>query len=88
MTTTKMRHSIRGQLATALLGLSLAFVALGAQRSGGERFVPPTVTVAGDILYPFEVVASGLVTLSVTLNGDGRPPSELVAETLKGSRRW
>ena len=84
MTTAKMRHSIRGQLATALLGLSLACIALSAQPAGGERFVPPSVTVAGDILYPFEVVASGLVTLSVTLNGDGRPPSELVGRDIEG----
>jgi hypothetical protein len=76
MTTAKARRSVRGQLGTALLGLALACIALGAQHAGGERFVPPSVTVGGDILYPFEVVASGLVTLSVTLNSDGRPPSE------------
>ena len=84
MPTAKMRHSIRGQLATALLELSLACIALGAQPAGGKRFVSPSVTVAGDILYPFEVVASGLVTLSVTLNGDGRPPSELVGRDIEG----
>ena len=84
MATTKMRHSVRGQLTTALLGLSLAFVALGAQPAGSERFVPPNVTVAGDILYPFEVVTSGLVTLSLTINGDGRPPSELVGRDIEG----
>ena len=78
MATTKMRHSVREQLATALLGLSLACIALGAQPAGSERFVPPNVTVAGDILYPFEVVTSGLVTLSLTINDDGRPPSEWV----------
>ena len=55
MATTKMRHSVREQLATALVGLSLACIALGAQPAGGERFVPPNVTAAGDILYPFEV---------------------------------
>lgn len=78
MTSTKMTTTVRGQRATALLGLLLAYVALGAQDGGGKRFVPPTVTAASDILYPFEVVASGLVTLSLTINGDGRPPIKWV----------
>jgi hypothetical protein len=84
MTTAKIANSVRGQRASASLLVSLACIALGAQRAGGERFVPPNVTVAGDILYPFEVVASGLVTLSVTLNSDGRPPTFEVGRSVEG----
>ena len=71
----KMRmKSKTGAPAALLLAIAL-FCAPRAGVSARDRFVPPDVTSAGEIPYPVEVVASGLVTLSVNLSATGQPDS-------------
>ena len=37
----------------------------------GEHFVPPDITAASDIPYPFDNVASGIGSLAVNVNPGG-----------------
>jgi Gram-negative bacterial TonB protein C-terminal len=66
----------------------LLYVALsGAPQAGlaaRERFVPPVVTAASEIPYPVEVLASGLVTLSLNLGVNGQPPTVQVLRDIPG----
>jgi hypothetical protein len=71
----------------ALLALILICLALEAPQAGlagRERFVPPDITKASDIPYPVEVVASGLVTLSLNLTTDGQAPTVQVLRDIQG----
>ena len=73
-----------GLLCVALL---VSITMLGAPQAGlaaRERFVPPVVTAASEIPYPVEVLASGLVTLSLNLSVTGQPPTVQVLRDIPG----
>jgi outer membrane biosynthesis protein TonB len=57
-----------------LLGVVLSGVAVAAARPPAGKhagFSPPTVTAAGDIPFPLDVVALGMVSLLMTLDNAG-----------------
>jgi len=56
----------------ALLLVYVGFAATRSVVSAGEHFVPPDITTASDIPYPFDNIASGLVSLSVNLTAAGQ----------------
>jgi hypothetical protein len=66
-----------------LLGIAL-FCAPRAGVGAKDRFVPPDVTTATDIPYPVEVLASGLVTLSVNVSASGQPDNVQVLRDIPG----
>ena len=75
--------------AAALLCVALlvSITMPGAPQAGlaaRERFVPPVVTAASEIPYPVEVLASGLVTLSLNLGVNGQPPTVQVLRDIPG----
>jgi hypothetical protein len=75
--------------AAALLCVALlvSVTMLGAPQAGlaaRERFVPPNVSAASEIPYPVEVLASGLVTLSLNLSVTGQPPTVQVLRDIPG----
>jgi hypothetical protein len=65
-----MRQNAKLMLAVLLL-VCAGFAATGNRVSAGSHFVPPDVTTASDIPYPFDNIASGLVSLSVNLDPGG-----------------
>lgn len=69
--------------AALLLGIVL-FCAPQASLSARDRFVPPDVTSATDIPYPVEVLAAGLVTLSVNVSASGQPEKVQVLRDIPG----
>jgi len=79
---------MKGNSNPILPAVALICIALfGASRSsvsGGERFVAPDLKTAGDIPYPVEVVAPGLVTLSLNLSMADQPPSVQVLRDVPG----
>jgi len=85
----KIMGSKMGRSARPLLGLAalLGIALLGAPQAGlsaRDRFVPPALTKATDIPYPIEVLATGLVTLSVNLSVAGQPPTTQVLRDIPG----
>jgi TonB family protein len=66
-----MKWKSRSLIPVALL---LALVAVPVRQSFGRdpHFVPPDVLTAGDIPYPPDSVASGIVTLSINLDATGQ----------------
>jgi hypothetical protein len=66
-----MRQNAKLMLAVLLL-VCAGFAATGNRVSAGSHFVPPDVTAAGDIPYPIDNIASGLVSLSVNLTAGGQ----------------
>ena len=87
MTRRMTRRSNAPFLALILLagaGLGVGMGTLRAGLSAGERFIAPDITAASDIPYPVEVVAPGLVTLSMTLSMAGQPPTVQVLRDVPG----
>jgi len=78
-----MRHNSKRMLAA----LFLACVGLAATRSGipaGSHFVPPDITAASDIPYPFDNIASGLVSVSLNLSAAGQVQNVQVVRDIPG----
>jgi Gram-negative bacterial TonB protein C-terminal len=72
-------------IGTAAILLFAALIA--APRAGvdaKDHFVPPDVASATDIPYPVEVLAAGLVTLSVNLSATGQPDNVRVLRDIPG----
>ncbi len=67
-----------------ILLVCIGFAAPQAGVSARDRFVPPDISAASDIPYPVEVLASGLVTLSLNLSVTGQPPSVQVLRDIPG----
>ena len=67
----RMRQSSELMLA-ALLLVFVGFAATRTKVSAGEHFVPPDITAAGDIPYPVDNIASGLVSLAVNVTAGGQ----------------
>ena len=66
-----MRQNSRLMLAVLLL-VCVGFAATRTTVSAGEHFVPPDITAAGDIPYPVDNIASGLVSLAVNVTAGGQ----------------
>src|ERR1700746_2962712 len=67
------------------LVIAFVYIALGASRSGGSpEFKAPDVTGASDISYPFNNVASGMVSLSANLGAEGKVQSVQVLRDIAG----
>lgn len=80
----KMRMRSRLAVPAAIV---LCVALFGAPRTGisaKDRFAPPDVTSATDIPYPVEVLAAGLVTLSVNLSATGQADNVQVLRDIPG----
>ena len=66
----RMRRNLRLLLVVAVL-VCVGFAATRTKVSAGEHFVPPDITAASDIPYPFDNVASGIVSLAVNVDPGG-----------------
>jgi outer membrane biosynthesis protein TonB len=78
-----MRQNSKLMLAVVLL----ACVGIAATRTGvmgGSHFVPPDITAASDIPYPFDNIASGLVSVSVNLTAGGQVQNVQVVRDIPG----
>jgi hypothetical protein len=87
MTKSTAKRLASARFRIALLALILICIGLEAPQAGlagRKRFVPPDITKASDIPYPVEVVASGLVTLSMNLTTDGQAPTVQVLRDIPG----
>jgi hypothetical protein len=65
----------------------LACIGLATTSPGvwaGSHFVPPDITAAGDIPYPVNNVASGLVSVAVNLSAGGQVQSVQVVRDIPG----
>jgi hypothetical protein len=67
-----------------LLLLCLGFAATRPGISGDSHFVPPDITAAGEIPYPVENIASGLVSVSVNLTETGQVQDVQVVRDIPG----
>lgn len=79
----RMRQNLKAKAALILL----ACIGLGATSTGvwaGSHFVPPEITAAGDIPYPVNNVASGLVSVAVSLTAGGQVQSVQVVRDIPG----
>lgn len=56
----------------AVLPIGLTMAPRDPSFARSPKFVPPDITGAGDIPYPLDSLASGIVTLSVNLDGAGQ----------------
>jgi hypothetical protein len=70
--------------AAAILLCAVLFAVPRAGVGAKDRIVPPDVTSASDIPYPVEVLAAGLVTLSVNVNASGHADSVQVLRDIPG----
>jgi hypothetical protein len=71
----------------APVALLLGFTSFCAPQTGisaRDRFIPPDVSSASEIPFPVEVVASGLVTLSLNISVTGQPPDVQVLRDIPG----
>jgi outer membrane biosynthesis protein TonB len=78
-----MRQNARWMLA-ALLLVYAGFAATRSKVSAGAHFVPPDVTAASDIPYPFDNIASGIVSLSVNVTAGGQVQNVEVTRGVSG----
>ena len=67
----RMRQNAKFMLSVLLL-VYVGFAATSGEVSAGSHFEPPDITMASDIPYPVDSIASGLVSLVVELNETGR----------------
>ena len=70
-----------------LVALLFACVALATTRSkvsAGAHFVAPVLTAASDIPYPFDNIASGLVSLAVNVDPGGHVQNVQVVRDIPG----
>jgi Gram-negative bacterial TonB protein C-terminal len=79
-----MRTKSKVIAAAAILLCAVLFGAPRAGISAKDRFVPPDVTSTTDIPYPVEVLAAGLVTLSVNLSATAQPDNVQVLRDIPG----
>jgi hypothetical protein len=73
----RMRQNAKSMLAVLLL----VYAGLAGTRGevfAGAHFVPPDITAAGDIPYPVDTIASGLVSLAVNVSAGGQVENEQV----------
>jgi hypothetical protein len=70
--------------AAAILLFAALFAAPRAGVDAKDHFMPPDVASATDIPYPVEVLAAGLVTLSVNLSATGQPDNVQVLRDIPG----
>jgi TonB family protein len=68
----------------ALLLIDVGFAATSSKVSAGSHFVPPEITAASDIPYPFDNIASGLVSLAVNVSAGGQVQNVQVARDIPG----
>ena len=73
-----MRQNSKLILAVLLL-VYAGFAATRGEVSAGSHFEPPDITAAGEIPYPVDSIASGLVSLAVNLSAGGRVENVQVA---------
>jgi TonB family protein len=70
-----------------LVGLLLVCIGFAGTRgvvSAGAHFVAPSLTAASDIPYPFDNIASGLVSLAVIVDPGGHVQSVQVVRDIPG----
>jgi outer membrane biosynthesis protein TonB len=78
-----MRQNSKWMLAVLLL-VYVGFAASRSVVSAGSHFVPPDVTVASDIPYPVDNIASGLVSLAVNVTAGGQVQNVEVVRGISG----
>jgi Gram-negative bacterial TonB protein C-terminal len=78
-----MRQNAKLILA-ALLLVYAGFAGTRGVVSAGAHFVPPDITAAGDIPYPIDNIASGLVSLSLNLSAGGQIQNVEVTRGVSG----
>jgi TonB family protein len=78
-----MRHNSKLMLAVLLL-VCVGFAATSSEVSAGSHFVPPDITAAGDIPYPIDNIASGLVSLAVNVSAGGQVENVQVVRGISG----
>jgi TonB family protein len=74
----RMTQNSKLMLAVLLL-IYAGFAATSGVVSAGSHFEPPDITAAGDIPYPVDSIASGLVSLSVNVTAGGQVENVQVA---------
>jgi Gram-negative bacterial TonB protein C-terminal len=72
-----MRRISKLMLAVLLL-VCAGFAGTRGEVFAGAHFVPPDITAAGDIPYPVDNIASGLVSLAANLSAGGQVENEQV----------
>src|SRR5580704_362155 len=78
-----MRRNSKLILAVLLL-VSAGFAATGNKVSAGSHFVSPDITAASDVPYPIDNVASGLVSIAVSLTAGGQVQNVQVVRDIPG----
>lgn len=68
----------------ALLLVCIGFATTRSKVSAGSHFVAPVLTAASDIPYPFDNIASGLVSLAVIVDPGGHVQSVQVVREIPG----
>jgi outer membrane biosynthesis protein TonB len=78
-----VRQNSKLMLAVLLL-VYAGFAGTPGEVFAGSHFLPPDVTAAGDIPYPVDNIASGLVSLAVNVNAGGQVENEQVVRGISG----
>lgn len=78
-----MRQNSKLMLAVLLL-VCVGFAATRTEVSAGSHFVPPDITAAGDVPYPIDNVASGLVSIAVNVTVGGQVQNVQVVRDIPG----
>lgn len=78
-----MRKNFKQVLPIFLLAVS-ALASAHARLSAAPHFVPPDITAATDIAYPINTLASGLVSLQVSLTAAGQVENVQVVRDIPG----
>jgi TonB family protein len=71
-------------IAALLLLVYVGFAATSGEVSAGSHFDPPDITTAGDIPYPIDSIASGVVSLAVTVSAGGQVQNVEVVRGISG----
>jgi len=79
----RMRQNAKLTL-VALLFVCIGFATTRSKVSAGSHFVAPSLTAASDIPYPFENIASGLVSLAVNVDPGGHVQNVQVVRDIPG----
>jgi hypothetical protein len=79
----RMRQNSKLMLAVLLL-VYVGFAATSDEVSAGSHFEPPDITAAGDIPYPVDNIAFGVVSLSVNVSAGGQVQNVEVVRGISG----
>src|SRR5271154_7367866 len=79
----RMRRIAKLALVALLVGC-IGFATTRSKVSAGSHFVAPVLTAASDIPYPFDNIASGLVSLAVNVDPGGHVQNVQVVRGISG----